>query len=456
MALLGLLAEIRQRFQIEIRAAHYDHGVRPGSAGEARSVARWCAASGLECRIGTGRPPPGPTQDVLRRLRYAFLHTEALRFRADRLVTAHHADDQAETVLFRLLRGTGLRGLGGIPARRGVIARPLLPFRRADIEEYLEEAAIPFLRDPSNSDTRWARVRVRREGIPALRRRWGADVTRKLVSLGDTAARADAALDRVAWRMLLAAGLDEDTLEPGPGQDGRREARSAARDRVWSVARPKLEGHHDELLARALRQLTERLGVQLSAGGTGAGVEFIKRGKSGAAVDLGGGLELRREFDIVTVGFPEPQHADRFVAIATPDDGSGMLLLGGRRYRACWSSSSLVGSGGEAVAVPESIVRYPLDLRAWRPGDRMRRTTGSRKLKRLFNDLRVPGRERGRVPLLAAGDTVLWAFGLAVAQGVRRIASGERHEAALSVRIEPVGALSDSRTETCSGASVRA
>lgn len=437
MALLDLLCALRGRLGVRLCAAHFDHGLRPGSSAEALSVAEWASELGVPCRIGsatriepTGAEAPafGPervTQASLRDLRYAFLEAEAARTASDRLATAHHADDQAETVLFRLLRGTGLRGLAGIPARRGRIVRPLLPFRRAEIEQYVEARKIPCVRDPSNDDPRWSRVRVRRIALPALERAWTGGGALRLRELAGAAAAADRAIDELAWRLFLGA---------------RRESGGDRLPAAWTFDAQDLASHDAELLARGLRCLARRRGVRLSAGGTEAGVQFIKMGRSGTEIDLGGGMRMWREFACVSVGIPAAPEADQPLAVPSRKSGSGSLLLGGRRYEARWTTGVTGDRGRWSVAVPDARLAFPLDLRARRPGDRIRLAAGSRSLKRLFNDLRVPRGARASVPVLACGDTVLWACGLAAAHGLRTSPDDGCADSALRVTITPSAA----------------
>jgi len=447
MALLHLLATLRERLGIELRAAHFDHGVRAGSSAEAETVARWSSELGVTCGVGSAparhespdSPPSRPTQAGLRELRYAFLNAEVRRTSSGRLATAHHADDQAETVLFRILRGTGLRGLGGIPGRRGRIVRPLLPFRRGELQDYLRRHDLHFLRDPSNRDPRWARARLRHQVLPALEQSWRGEVASRLGALAGTASRADAVLDDVAWRFLLSARRGARPLED----------HGATHTPAWSFGAECLAAQDDELLARALRRLARRIGVRLRSGGTAAGVEFIKRGRSGAEIDLGGGLQMWREFATIRVGIPSTPPDDQLLVVTSRTSGSGPLRLSGRGYDAAWSVGPPCGAGGRSVTVPDQRLRFPLDLRARRPGDRIRLAAGSRTLKRLFNDLRVPRAERARVPVLAHGDEVLWAYGLAVAEGLRAGTRGGSAESALSVRIVPPSRAFGLRTGTC-------
>ena len=155
-----------------------------------------------------------------------------------------------------------------------------------------------------------------------------------------------------------------------------------------------------------------------------------------------------REFATIRVGVSAAPLDDQFLAV-TSMSGSGSLLLGGRRYRAEWSVDENQRPGSGFVVVPDELLRFPLDLRARRPGDRIRLATGSRTLKRLFNDRRVPKGERGRMPVLASGNTVLWAYGLAVAYGLEANPAERRSKSALTVRIVPTGGASGARTEIC-------
>ena len=172
-ALLFGLARLAQRLGIELRAATVDHGLRPEAAAEAAAVARTCAALGIPCevlRVEVRRRAHVSIQDAARRARAAVLTEAAARLGCQRVALGHTADDQAETVLFRIVRGTGLAGLAGIPYRRDRFIRPLLDVRRAQVLSFLRRRRIAFVEDPSNRDPRFARSRVRADWLPFLAR----------------------------------------------------------------------------------------------------------------------------------------------------------------------------------------------------------------------------------------------------------------------------------------------
>jgi tRNA(Ile)-lysidine synthase len=197
-ALLLMAAEwANRRGRTRIEAATVDHGLRPESAEEAKTVAALCARLGVVHRIlrWKGAKPSSRLQERAREARYRLLADHAKAIGADALLTAHHADDQAETVLFRLLRGSGVAGLRGMELttkRDGMtIVRPLIGLRKLELIAFAEARRAPFVDDPSNADPRFARTRLR-----AL-----------LARLGDEGLDAEA-LDRLARR----AGETEQAL----------------------------------------------------------------------------------------------------------------------------------------------------------------------------------------------------------------------------------------------------
>lgn len=408
MALLHLLADLRPRLGLELHAAHFDHGLRPASAQEARGVVSWTGAIGVECRVGRG-DLVGGGQAAYREARYEFLRRAANRFGANRIALAHQRDDQIETLIFRLGRGSGVAGLAGIPLRRGPYVRPLLPFSRAELAAYVESRGIPHLADPANEDRRYARARIRHEVMPELRRAGGEGLEPRLLRLSGDARIIDAALESRARRAI--GELDVSPLAEG---DGAQIARSVA------------VGYDRSECARVLRILARRLGFELSRGGTRVGVEFIRRGRSGAAVELAAGLELSREFDRLLLRRPRTDvPADRNLTIESPARGHGSIRLGGRRYSVQWGPAPVRGEW--AAELPIGELRFPLRLRGPRPGDRIRVAAGSRKLKKLWGESRVPRSSRRSVPVLVCADgQVCWVAGLATARFAGEDAGGER------------------------------
>jgi tRNA(Ile)-lysidine synthase len=400
-ALLHVLTELASRYRLRLVAAHFDHGMRPGSSAEAETVSRVARSAGVPFRAGRASRPLRPSQADLRSARLDWLESVCRSEGATRVAVGHQADDQAETVLFRIMRGTDLPGLAGIPARRGRFVRPLLPFRRRQIEAWLRDRGVGWIDDPSNADVRWTRSRIRCEVIPTLELLM-PDIVPSLLDLAERAAAVEETLSRMTSRLIGRAVQ----ARGGPGP---------AADRVV-LDRRCLNASDPELVARALRQIARVQGVELTTGGTRTGVEFISEVRSGGSVDLGGGLQVSRAFESISVGPADVTGPARGLLVPEGGAGEGTLEIGGRLYAVRWRPAERGPGPTGKIAVQVPRGHYPLTFREWRPGDRIRLRGGTRKLKKLFNDRRVPVDERGRVPVLVDSENrVLWVPGVAVA-----------------------------------------
>ncbi len=398
LVLLHLLRFADALPRVELVAAHFDHRMRAGSAADARWVVGLAHAWQVPIEVGAARTPPA-SEEAARDARYAFLEAVRVRSGARWIVTAHHADDQAETVLFRIARGTGLAGLRGIPARRGALLRPLLPFWREEIEAYAVRARITPRPDPSNADPRFARNALRGELIPRLEAAVSPGARRSLVRLALLAAR-----EERAWRGLVADLLDQVVIELEPTR--------------IVVARPVLLEYPAAVQARVLRALLRRLGAGLGESGTRAALEFTRAGTSGRTHPLPGGLLLSREFDRLVFAGADDREPDGVLEIRGAGSGEGRFEMGGRRLAARWSLGAL-RTEREAEAFALARLEFPLRFRSRRPGDRIRLSYGSKKLKKLLSEAGIPLSERGRVPVLVdSGERVLWLPGVARGTGM--------------------------------------
>lgn len=481
-------------------AAHFDHRMRPGSRGDAAWVRGLCGAWGVPVETGVrgdaGSPPPergdasaasadgdasaasddGPSmpeaisEAEARRLRYDFLHAVRRSHAPAVLLTAHHADDQAETVLFRILRGTGIDGLSGIPAARDPgIVRPLLPFWRKDLEDYAHRHGLGWRDDPTNRYVGYARNLVRHRILP-LAEEAMPGARRALVRLAEIAGEETAAWSEALER--LEASLDvrapgapsEDGGLGVPPADADLEGRSMARSVeegpavIVSVDRDALASLGPGLRARVVRHLVRRhLGSTVHGReATERAVDFVAEGGSGRRIQLGGGLEMARALDRIELRWTprsgsEPRPApDRELVIEGASRGQGVARLAGCGYRVRWEEGSVeedsveegsvewvsagegVPGGGDAptVVLPLDDLTFPLRVRSRRPGDRVSTRAGTRKLKKILLEARVPARRRDRLPVLVdGGGRVLWVPGVARASATPG--------AALRISIEP-------------------
>ncbi|PLV59293.1 tRNA lysidine(34) synthetase TilS [Thermotoga sp. KOL6] len=175
MTLLYILKKFSSLLKIEIMAAHLDHKIRKNSERDRRFVEKICGQWNVPLEVGVVDVPAlwkgsGKTlEEVAREVRYEFLEETAKKFKATKIVLAHHKNDLVETVLHRMIRGTGPLGLACIPPKRGIFIRPFLVFKRDEIEEYAREHGIPFVIDETNYDTKYTRNFIRHKIVPLLK-----------------------------------------------------------------------------------------------------------------------------------------------------------------------------------------------------------------------------------------------------------------------------------------------
>ncbi len=374
MALLHVLWEARERLDLGLAAVGVDHGLRPGAARELDLVRNRAEALELpfvrlEVDVARERRGGVSLQDAARRARLGALARLAAERGARRVALGHQADDQAETLLFRILRGTGLAGLRGIPYERDPFVRPLLDVRRAEILRYLRRRSIPFVEDPSNADLRYARARLRHRILPLLAEE-NPRVSDALVALaaaargeGDPIAAAPALSRRAVTSVgrLRARGGTSAIDVSG----GRRVVVSYGQVRV----EPRAAEHRDPAHEPPRRPVVvERPGAYRWPGGT-VELEEIEPG-------------LAR------------------------------------------------GEDGDALEFDADRLTWPLVVRARRTGDRMcpRGGRGSRKLTDLMIDAKIARGLRGALPVVTtATDELLFVPGLRPAElgrptpGTRRL-----------------------------------
>ena len=383
---------------LEVHAAHLDHRMRPGSDDDAhwvRGLARaWDVP--LVSRAVT-RPPANETE--ARGARYRFLKEARAGTGCNWVVTAHHADDQAETVAYRMLRGTGLAGLAGIPrTREPGLYRPLLPFWKRELAAYASASRVRHRTDPTNRSPDIPRNVVRRELLPLAEERIAPGARRALHRLARLAGE-----EQRLWHAVMP------TLLAGLGVRRTEEGLSFSRDAFLQC---------DPLVrARVLRALAAEAGAHLDARATDLASGFARSGGSGRSLDLPGGAVLSRAFERLVIARAaadiagdDPRGHARYVAVPAPGEGAAEGRSGGAAFLARWSTRGPVG--GEGLSIP--ALRFPILFRGWRPGDRIRLAAGTRKLKKVFGEARVPRPARARRPVVAdSGGRILWVPGVA-------------------------------------------
>jgi len=390
MALLHLLHEARDRHRLEMIVAHADHGIHPDSADVADRVLRAGTLLGLSACLGRLGLGAKTSETRARTARHAWLEQTRRSEGADAIVFAHHQDDQVETILLRVLGGSGPAGLAGMSPRQGKRVRPLLGFRKAELVAWLEARGIVGWVDPSNSDPAHDRSWVRSVVLPLLTERAPA-VGERLLRVGRLAAA-----DRRAWDVAL------DTL---PGLDARG---AASR---FSVAALPLATYDSALAGALLQAAARRIGCVLGGRRAERLLAMIRRGRSGAVMELGG--EWRAELSFGRVCF--------YRALAAP---APMDVIGpqGRVQWGPWSVSWSRAPAPEPTRRDGWVgwfIGEGATLRCPEAGDRLIPLggAGSRPVTRVLQEARVERGRRAGWPLLELDGNIVWVGGICRGEG---------------------------------------
>ncbi len=353
--------------------------------------------------------------------RYAFFDTAAAALNADEVATGHTMDDQAETVLLRLLRGAGTRGLSGIRVRRGRFIRPLLHARRADLRTYLDACGETWRDDASNADEAILRNRIRHTLMPVV-----ADIApgavRALARLAALAQDDEAALMEAAIKDLPALVLSK---EIAPAR------------RTIDIDGAALSLMPPALARRVIRALAGELapGSMLTARHLEAVCRLAASDEPEGHADLPGLIAEKRGdrlslAEAVPAGEPDAgpsawpaRRLDVPGVVVLPEAGVAIEVRAAVENEGDWSRL-----GASKAAIRAGAVRLPLSVRNRRPGDRFRPlgAPGSRKLQDVLVDRKVPRFRRDRVPIVVDADgNIVWVAGVAVAHGCRVTAPGD-------------------------------
>jgi tRNA(Ile)-lysidine synthase len=387
VALLDLLVQSREVHGLDLIVAHLDHGIHPESASVAQQVQALAQSYQLPVHIGQLALGPEASETEARAERYAWLEALRSSLGAGMILTAHHADDQVETVLMRVLAGSGPAGLAGMATVRGEVVRPLLPFSRADLLQHLEETGLQSWADPANTDPRHLRSWLRDQVLPLLRGRL-PDVDARIQETSRHAGR-----DRAAWDSVLDALPELDFLAENEG---------------ISVAAPSLGGYDSALAQAVILAAARRAGCQLGPSRVGRVLALVKSGVSGSRVPLGGAWTAEIAFGRLRMWREVPASAPTSWVL---EGSSGQGSWGSWTFR--WSIASgpeqQPRTGMTAWVVPDRFT-----VRPWSAGDKVKPLggTGRRLAVRCFQEVRVPRSRRVGWPVLAKNQEIIWIPGV--------------------------------------------
>jgi tRNA(Ile)-lysidine synthase len=413
-----LLLDFMRQFSFEtgvfVSVAHFNHHLRGSdSQADEEFVAGRAAELGLELFraeadvLHVARSHRQNIEATARDLRYRFFFSLVNQHKLDKVATAHTANDQAETLLLRLMRGTGTRGLGAIyPVLDGKIVRPFLTLTRPEIESEVQSRRLEFRLDSSNSDPRFMRNRIRRTLLPLLATEFNPRIVTALSGLAGRCRQDEAFLQLVASERARSWRIQE-----------------ANHERI--ALRPFIE-FHPAIQRRVLRDMISSLHGSLR-GITSTHIEalccFAASSQSGKQLVLPGGLRARKEFEWLVIGRDEGTRPGYIFELAPPAAITVTQLGLKFRFLIAENPGSWVAqkgyNGGQVVALDLDRVRGKLVLRNWQSGDRFQ-PSGSRravKLKELFVRRKIPVSNRHLWPVLLSNEHIVWVHGFPAAEG---------------------------------------
>ena len=360
VALLFALYLLKDKLNIQLSAAHFNHHLRgEESHRDENFVRNFCDRYDIPLVVGEGQIVPGKKglEAAARDARYAFL-----RSLPGKIATAHTADDNAETVLMHLVRGTGLKGLGGIAPVNGAVIRPMLTVQRQDVEDFCTEWCLDYITDSSNQGDDFLRNRLRHHVMPLLKQE-------------------NPRLAENTSAMALRLRQDEDCL--------------AELSQRQEMDVEELKSMHPAIRSRCLERFLKDSGVREPEASHIAQAEsLVFSEKPSAFARFPGNVVIARNYRVLTVqgerSIPEP------VELPVP----GSVLWGDYRITASVD-------GGGLLIHPDG----PVTIRSRLSGDSIRLSGGTKTLKKLFIDRKIPAAERGRIPVLADSRGVLAVYG---------------------------------------------
>ena len=366
VALLFAFYLLKEKWDITLEAAHFNHHLRgEESDRDEVFVRQFCDRYDIPLHLGGGEILPGKKglEAAARDARYAFL-----RNLPGKIATAHTADDNAETILMHLVRGTGLKGLGGITPIRGNVIRPMLKVTRQDVEAFLEEWCLSHIEDSSNETDAFLRNRIRHHVMPLL--------TRENPRIAEN-------LSQTALRLRL----DEEFIT----------------EQVDSTALPPVESLRTmpkALRSRNLEAFLKRSGVKEPEDTHVALAEaLIYSEKPSARASFPGGVTIARNYDrLVCLA-----EAERLEEILLPCPGE--VILPGLRVT-CKPAAEIIHTPEAFTACPVGEIR----LRCRKSGDSIRLSAGTKSLKKLFIDRKIPAAQRQQIPVVCDDAGILGVY----------------------------------------------
>lgn len=436
MVLLHILHHLSSSLSCELIAAHLNHQLRPEADEEQSFVQTVCQEWGLPCysrRVDIAAHAAEQkrnVEDLGREERYGFFTDLASRLAADKIATAHHQDDQAETVLMHMIRGTGIKGLRGILPVQGKVIRPLLSTSKNDILSYAEANGLVYCTDESNQDTSFLRNRIRHYLLPALQQDYNPQMVRSLSNLACIALHEDAWMEAETERCWPVVVQEQSAT-------------------MISLDLQEVLGFHPALQRRIfLRALS------ILTGEEGWGWEDVDKivdlsrvPGSSRRLELKKQLRVFKSYDTMIFTTVEPFIQDFCYQIEVP--GFVHIEEIEQSFDLSVISAEEVKSEPGHVYLDYDKLDRPLFIRSRRNGDRFHPAgmQGSKKLKALFMDLKIPFLKRDQIPLLTNRQGLVYAV---LGHRISRLAMLDKESKQILV-IKPAGVVKNNNNQSLEG-----
>jgi len=406
-AMLHALFLLRDEYGIELAVAHLNHNLRGAeSKRDLEFVREKSGEYGLEFFTRTLRAgllkktSDEGLQAAARERRLAFLSDTAKKFKASRIAVGHTMDDQAETILMRVMTGSGLAGLSGMWPVRGLLIKPLIETNRAEVMDFIKGYGLSYIVDSSNLKDSYLRNNIRHRLLPFIKENYNPSIVSTLARTAELLRHDNNYIDAIARHLGVVI-------------------KKTQREVVLDAGR--LRGLHHALLTRVFLSSAGSFSRRSRIGSSHimAFIELVNSNKPNLRMTLPGGLTVRREYGRIIL-------TPRSLPEAKPFD-TALLVPGVTKIRGIGSFETtliegrLVSRGKGTACFDYDAIGKKLKARSFHPGDRIRPfgMKGHRKVKDIFIDEKIPLGRRGRTPLVFADDEVLWVAGIRQSEACR-------------------------------------
>lgn len=416
VALLRLLSLLASDYSLYLVVAHLNHGLRGSESNRDEAFVQELGRSmGVPVKSkyvpvnSIKRKKGGSLEDICRKERFKFLKEVLKENGLNKIALGHNLDDQAETIVMRFLRGSGMTGMKGmLPVRDDMYIRPLLEVTRKEILEFLKSECTGYVTDSSNLENMYLRNRIRNDLIPELQDHYNARLVENLGRMADVMRVDDDFVEGAADGILTdwKIPIDGDTVK---------------------IKISKFKGLHSALQRRVIKLLLERISLKRKGIGylhIAAILDLINGERPNGFLNLPFQIRIEREYDNIFI-LKEKNHA---IVDATPFcypvEIPGIIDI---REAGIKIKFDIVDTddcdlkSDEAVFMDYDAIKYPLEIRNMRPGDRIQPIgmDGTKKIKEYFIDEKIPEKRRSRVPLLVDRKSVIWIMGMRLSNRVR-------------------------------------